>query len=149
MKSDMQGIVGRVARVRELSNAIVERELEMRGLTGLQPAHGSVLAFLFQQQEPVPVKQIVERVGRVKSTVTGMVNTLERYGYVRKVPSTEDGRIVYVELTDKGDALREDFDAISQKLIHAVYGEMPRGDRETLVKLLSQVEDNLREDMGT
>jgi DNA-binding MarR family transcriptional regulator len=148
MKSDIQGIVGRVARIRELANAVIERELASRRLEGLQPAHGSVLAFLFGQQKPVPVKEIVERVGRVKSTVTGMVNTLERHGYVRKTPSAEDGRVVYVELTQKGDALRAEFEAISQTLLDAVYGKMTRGDRKMLVQLLSQVESNLRENAG-
>ena len=148
MNSDIRGIVGRVARIRELANAIIERELASRRLEGLQPAHGSVLAFLFGQKRPVPVKEIVERVGRVKSTVTGMVNTLERHGYVRKTPSAEDGRVVYVELTKKGCALRADFDAISQTLLCAVYGKMPRHEREMLVQLLSRVEDNLRENVG-
>ena len=148
MNSDMQGIVGRVARIRELANAFIERELENRGLEGLQPAHGSVLAFLFGQHKPVPVKEIVERVGRVKSTVTGMVNTLERHGYVRKTPSAEDGRVVYVELTKKGDALRADFDAISETLLDAVYGNMPHRERQMLVQLLSRVEGNLRENTG-
>ncbi len=148
MKSGMQGIVGRVARIRELANAIIDRELASRRLEGLQPAHGSVLAFLFGQQKPVPVKEIVERVGRVKSTVTGMVNTLERHGYVHKTPSAEDGRVVYVELTQKGDALRAEFDAISKALLDSVYGKMPRRDREVLVQLLSRVESNLREDAG-
>ncbi len=145
---DTQGIVGRVARIRELANAIIERELGSRRLEGLQPAHGSVLAFLFGQQKPVPVKEIVDRVGRVKSTVTGMVNTLERHGYVRKTPSEEDGRVVYVKLTPKGDALRADFDAISEALLDSVYGKMPRRDREVLVRLLSRVESNLRKKRG-
>ena len=148
MKSDVRGIVGRVARIRELANAIIERELASRRLEGLQPAHGSVLAFLFEQQRAVPIKEIVERVGRVKSTVTGMVNTLERYGYVRKTPSVEDGRVVYVELTKKGETLRAEFHAISQTLLDSVYGKMTRGDREMLVELLSRVESNLRRNSG-
>ena len=133
---------------RALANAIIERELASRRLEGLQPAHGSVLAFLFEQQRAVPIKEIVERVGRVKSTVTGMVNTLERYGYVCKTPSVEDGRVVYVELTRKGDALRAEFDAISRTLLDSVYGKMTRGDREMLVELLSRVESNLRRNSG-
>ena len=146
---DTRGIVGRVARIRELANAIIERELASRRLEGLQPAHGSVLAFLFRQAKPVPVKEIVESVGRVKSTVTGMVNTLKRHGYVRKTPSTDDGRSIYVELTAKGLALQADFEAISTRLLDAVYGELPQEDRKTLVRLLARVEENLRTNTGT
>jgi DNA-binding MarR family transcriptional regulator len=144
MKSDSRGIVGQVARVRELANDWLERELEARAIEGIQPAHGTVLAFLFKQQSPVPIKEIVEDVRRVKSTVTGMVNTLERHGYVRKTPSEDDGRVVYVELTEKGNALRADFDEISENLLSTVYGEMSQKDRESLSRLLRQVEKNLR-----
>jgi DNA-binding MarR family transcriptional regulator len=143
MDSSLQGIVGQIARVRELANVWLERELERRAIEGIQPAHGAVLAFLFKQQSPVPIKEIVERVRRVKSTVTGMVNTLERHGYVRKAPCKHDGRVVYVELTEKGEALRADFSEISESLVATVYGQMSRKDRESLSRLLCQLEKNL------
>jgi DNA-binding MarR family transcriptional regulator len=143
MDSSWQGIIGQIARVRELANEWLERELETRAIEGIQPAHGSVLAFLFQQQSPVPIKEIVAAVRRVKSTVTGMVNTLECHGYVRKTPGEDDGRVVYVELTDKGNALRADFDEISENILSTVYGKMSRKDRESLSRLLRQLEENL------
>lgn len=149
MEYNLQGVVGQIARVHELANGWLERELENRELEGLQPAHGTVLAFLFQQKTPVPIKDIVERVRRVKSTVTGMVSTLERYSYVQKTPSPEDGRVVYVELTAKGLALRADFDRISKDLIKTVYGKMSGADRKALVRLLAQVEENIKTNPGT
>ena len=144
MNSDLRGIVGQIARVRELANEWLERELEARAIEGIQPAHGTVLAFLFKQQSPVPIKEIVEDVRRAKSTVTGMVNTLERHGYVRKTPSEDDGRVVYVELTEKDNALRANFDEISENLLSTIYGKMSQKDRESLSRLLRQVEKNLR-----
>ena len=144
MDPNPRGVIGQIARIRELANLLIERELAVRGIRGLRPAHGSVLAFLFQQTSPVPIKEVVESVGRVKSTVTGMVNTLARHGYVRKTPSHEDGRVVYVELTKQGRSLRPDFEAISEELMATVYGKMPQRDREELVRLLSWAEENLR-----
>jgi DNA-binding MarR family transcriptional regulator len=73
-----------------------------------------------------------------------MVNTLERHGYVRKTPSEDDGRTVYVELTEKGNALRANFDEISENLLSTIYGKMSQKDRESLSRLLRQVEKNLR-----
>jgi len=48
-----------------------------------------------------------------------------------------------VELTEKGNALRADFDEISERLLSAVYGEMSQKDRESLSRLLRQLEKNL------
>lgn len=145
-KMGTRGIVGQVARIREQANLLIERELRARGIKGIVPAHGAVLAFLFGQTEPAPIKSVVEHVGRVKSTVTGMLNTLERYGYVRRFQSTEDRRSICVTLTDKGRALREDFDAISKAMLSKLYGTMQEEDRKILVHLLSVLERNLETD---
>jgi DNA-binding MarR family transcriptional regulator len=141
---DTRGIVGQIARVREQANLLIETELRKRSITGIVPAHGSVLVFLFQQSKPVPIKMIVEDVRRAKSTVTAMVNTLERHGYVRKLPCESDNRVTYVELTPKGRRFRKDFDDISKSLLDRVYGDMSVKDRERLVRQLEQIEQNLR-----
>ena len=141
---DPRGIIARIARIREAANLIVEKELQFRGLTGIVPAHGSVLHFLFNQQEPVPIKSLVQQTGRVKSTVTGIVNTLERHGYIFRQGCDQDARSVRIGLTDKGMALRKDFEEISGKLIGRVFGDMPETDRQRLMELLAVIEGNLR-----
>jgi len=142
--ADMRGIAGQIGRIREKANALVENELKNRGIKGIVPAHGPVLAFLLRQSEPVPIKAVVENVRRVKSTVTVMINTLEKHGYIRKLPCETDSRVTYVELTPKGRRLRKDFEEISQTLLSKLYGDMSKKDRERLVEQLESIEDNLR-----
>jgi DNA-binding MarR family transcriptional regulator len=103
-----------------------------------------VLLFLFHQKQAVPIKDVVDAVGRVKSTVTVMINTLEKHGYVRKAECEKDNRVVRVELTAKGKKLRKDFEAISRILRGKVYGTMGPEDRQALVDLLGTIESNLR-----
>lgn len=55
------------------------------------------------------IKAVVESVGRVKSTVTVTIRTLEKYGYLCKFPSDTDRRVMYVELTAKGRQTPEGF----------------------------------------
>ena len=140
---DPRGIIAQVARIREAANLLIERELQARGLTGIVPAHGAVLEFLFRQQEPVPIKSLVERTGRVKSTVTGIVATLERHGYLYRQGCELDARSTRIGLTDKGLALRGDFEEISALLIERTYGAMPEAERQQLTALLAVVEGNL------
>lgn len=138
-----QRVIAQLARIREQANIIIERELKVRGISGIVPAHGSVLAFLFRQTHPVPVKAVVEDSGRVKSTITVMLRNLERNGYLKKAPSPQDGRVILVELTDKGRELKPVFIEISSILLDAVYGSMDQHDRETLVALLERLDHNL------
>lgn len=143
MNMKTQGIIGQIARIQEKANSLILQELHKHGITGVVPAHGTVLVCLFQQQEPVPIKFVVERVRRVKSTVTGIINTLEAHGYIRKFKSTEDQRVVYVTLTEKGRRIKNNFESISDILLNKVYGSMPQKDREALVQYLSVLEENL------
>jgi DNA-binding MarR family transcriptional regulator len=139
-----QGIVGQIARIREAANLLIERELKKRSIQGLVPAHGSALMFLFQQNKAVPIKAVVENIKRVKSTVTVMINTLEKHEYVKKLPCETDNRVTYVELTPKGRKLQKDFDEISKGLLAKLYGGIAKTEREVLVKQLNQIEQNLK-----
>ena len=141
--ADIGGLAGQIARIREKVNALIEKELKNRGIKGIVPAHGSVLFFLLQQSKPVPIKAVVENVRRVKSTVTVMINALEKHGYVRKLPCETDSRMTYVELTPKGRRLQRDFEEISQALLRKLYGDMSQKDRDCLVKQLESLEGNL------
>jgi len=138
-----EGIIAQIARIRESANALIETELRKRSLKGIVPAHGPVLLFLFQQNKPVPIKSVVENVRRVKSTVTVMLNTLERHGYIRKLPCQTDNRVTLVELTPTGRKLRKDFDQISKELLDKLYGDMKEKDRQLLVSLLNAIETNI------
>jgi len=141
--TDVRGIAGQIGRIREKANALIEKELRDRGIKGIVPAHGAVLSFLLQQSQPVAIKAVVENVRRVKSTVTVMIDTLVKHGYVHKLPCETDSRVTYVELTAKGRRLRRDFEEISQALLSKLYGDMSEKDRERLVRQLDKIEVNL------
>ena len=136
-------VIGQIARIREAANLLIEKELQARGITGIVPAHGAVLEFLFRQQEPVPIKSLVEHISRVKSTVTGIVATLERHGHLYRQGCELDARSTRVGLTDKGMALRHHFEEISALLSERTYGAMPYAVQQQLVALLSVIERNL------
>ena len=138
-----QGIVGQIARIREQANLLIEKELRNRSIQGIVPAHGAVLVCLFRHSKPIPIKVVVERTGRAKSTVTAMVKTLERHGYILKTMCQSDNRVTYIELTRKGRALRKDFDDISKRLLRRLYGKMSKNNREKLVGQLEIIEQNL------
>jgi len=140
---DVDGIAGQIARIREKANALIEDELKHRGIKGIVPAHGPVLAFLMRQSRPVAIRAVVEHVRRVKSTVTVTIRTLEKHGYLRKFPCKTDARVTYVVLTAKGRGFQKDFEEISRALRSRLYGDMSPKERERLVKQLDKIEKNL------
>lgn len=49
---------------------------------------------------PIPISMLAERTGSANSTVSGIVDRLEKLGLVVRERSEEDRRVIYVNLTD-------------------------------------------------
>jgi len=57
--------------------------------------------------EPIETRQIALEGGFSKATLTGVLSTLERRGWVTRERSVSDGRLVVVKLTDAGRELMD------------------------------------------
>lgn len=98
------------------ANRFLIDQIRACGLEGLVPSHGDIMVQLFAHQ-PMAMQELARAVNRDPSTVTALVGKLVRAGYVTTARSAADGRVIEVSLTDKGAALRRDFDAISERLV--------------------------------
>lgn len=76
---------------------------------GLTPSSGLVLGILADAQSPLPPHQIAERLIISRATVTGLLDSLERRGYVRRLPHSSDRRMLLIELTDAGRPVAHEF----------------------------------------
>jgi DNA-binding MarR family transcriptional regulator len=76
------------------------------------------------------------------------VQRLERAGFVRRVPSATDRRVVIVETTAAGHALRRDVEQIWARLEHLTVRQCRAGEQAVLLDLLERLECNLIEATG-
>ncbi len=139
MKTDH--VIALIARVRDRAYEFIIRELNKKKITGLVPSHGGIMSTLFKKDR-VPMKEIAERIGRDKSTVTALVNKLMRAGYVVKEKDPDDNRITYLCVTAKGRSLESDFDEISQRLIATAFRGFSQKERENIVRCIVQMLNN-------
>lgn len=144
-ESSPKGVVDLISQVREASNLFIAKALKERGLEGIVPAHGQILFPLLNQGigGTMALNEIVRASGRAKSTITGMVDTLEKNGYLNRISCQVDKRSVRVELTDKGRALEQSFRDISRELVTALYGEIPAEKQDMLMEILEKIKKNL------
>jgi DNA-binding MarR family transcriptional regulator len=134
-------VVALIARVRDKAYEFIIRELNKKKITGLVPSHGGIMSTLFIRDR-VPMKEVAERIGRDKSTVTALVNKLMRAGYVSKEKGPDDNRITYLCLTAKGRSLERAFDEISEKLIATAFHGFSQEEREDIVKGMVKMLNN-------
>lgn len=139
---DTDSVIDRTARIREKANAFIVAELAGRGVTGLVPSHGSLLAQLYSHGS-LPMGRLAALIRRKKNTVTTLVRKLEAAGYVTCRKDAVDSRVTLVAPTEKAEAFRQDFQAISQALLERVWGDMPEDARLALVAGLKRLEANL------
>ena len=50
---------------------------------------------------PIPISKLAERTGSANSTISGVVDRLERLGYAKRTRSELDRRVILVETTQK------------------------------------------------
>ncbi|WP_027185554.1 MarR family winged helix-turn-helix transcriptional regulator [Desulfovibrio inopinatus] len=136
-------VIGLVSRIREKANALILVELERRGHPELSPSHGAILKWLYEEG-PLPMGVLAKKIGRQKNTVTTLIRKLERTGYVERNTDSHDNRVQRICLTEKGQAFRSDFDAISELLLTAVWGDMEQAQKEHLVAGLERILHNLK-----
>lgn len=138
---ETKNIISLISKVRESANKFITNEMDNCGIKGLVPSHGDILIAL-QKSEKLTMKELAEKIGKDKSTVTALVDKLVKQGYVEKTRDVEDNRVVFVSLAEKGKALKPMFDAISQDLLSKVYKNISQNEKEDLTKILTKIKNN-------
>ncbi|WP_424211205.1 MarR family winged helix-turn-helix transcriptional regulator [Streptomyces sp. BI20] len=109
---------------------------------GLHPGQELVMMRLW---ELGPQRQIdlVRALGSDAATMTRTVRRLENSGFVRRRPDEADRRVVIVESTPAGRALRERVEGMWAELDEAASAGLSPAQREAAVAALARVETNL------
>lgn len=90
--------------IREISHKIdilLQDTAQELGITTLQL---KMLITLYANKEPVSIGNLGKAIGITGGNISNICKKLEKQGFVTRVRSEEDERVVNVELTDKGSA---------------------------------------------
>lgn len=134
-------IISLVSNIREKANKLIADELRKNGISDLVSSHGAILVQLYRSDD-LCMKDIAERVGKDKSTVTALVNKLVKLGYIYKVKNSEDSRITHLKLTDKGREVEEIFFKVSHVLVDRVYRGFDEQEKDHLIKMMNKLLEN-------
>jgi len=121
---------------------IVGRIADVLRRFDLTPAGGLVLSILADADAPLPPHEIGERLIVTRATVTGLVDSLERRGYVRRTAHPDDGRMLLVELTPKGRRVAYRFRPVVHERERVWFDDLSENDRATLLRLLGRIQEH-------
>jgi DNA-binding MarR family transcriptional regulator len=103
---------------------------------GLSPSSGLVLGILADAGSPLPPNQIAERLIISRATVTGLLDSLERRGYVRRMPHSSDRRMLLIELTDAGRQVALEFRLVVHQNEKRWLAALDEQEQDRLIELL-------------
>jgi MarR family transcriptional regulator, organic hydroperoxide resistance regulator len=114
--------------------------------TGLTMPQVSTLSVLFDRG-PVSLKDLSRELGLSHSTVSGIVDRLERHGLARRSVDPTDRRVSLIEVTDQVDAYARKGYAESQagRLVGALEAASPR-QRTSILEALTLLDSLLTAD---
>lgn len=95
------------------------------------------------EEGPLPISALAERTGSANSTVSGIVDRLEKLELARRERSEGDRRVIYVTATDKYKALRKKAETNVSGYFSTLLDHMPQSDRAEVLSALKKLDAGL------
>ena len=105
---------------------------------GLTNSQYNVLRILRGEGKPLPSLEIADRMIQVVPAITGLIDRLEQQKLVVRQRSTEDRRVVYVEITRKALEILKELDKPLEELHQGLLRHLSRAELQKLSRLLEK-----------
>jgi DNA-binding MarR family transcriptional regulator len=132
----------RVFHQLHLSHAALFQAVDrsLRKQEGLSTAH-LIIIFALSSEPDLTSSDVCKRTGHSKSRLTGLVNTLEDRGLIKRSSSETDGRVSSLSLTDDGKALAERHKKLTRKVNEELLAPFSNEERDTIAGFLNHIQD--------
>ncbi|PCI38548.1 MAG: hypothetical protein COB53_04620 [Elusimicrobia bacterium] len=109
----------------------------------LSPPAGGVLLMLDGADPAKTMTEISRELAVTPANITGIVDTLEKRGFVQRIPNPEDRRVFRIGITDAGTKMIRSIAPGYFKLIHSLYSDLDEKESTTLTHALEKVRERL------
>ncbi len=131
-----------ISKIKQLGDRVFEKILTAQGIEAFNGAQGRILYVLWQE-DGVPIKTIAERCGLAITTLTTMLERMEKSGLIIRQQDSGDKRKILIFLTDKAKALKEDYDAVSDRMSAIFYQGFTEEEIRNFEEHLERIRLNL------
>lgn len=134
-KDSIAEIIDNIRRVFQVVNEHSKKAERETGITGPQLWAIKTIA----QRAPIMVSEVALQMHLHPATVVGILDRLEARGLVRRVRSTEDRRVVRLELTEVGKKLVRRAPEVAQGLLVSGLEKLETRNLKTIASALDQL----------
>ena len=133
-----------ITKIKQIQGRVFEKLLAEYGISEFNGAQGRIL-FVLWEQDGIPISALSEKTGLAKTTLTSMLDRLEKSGHIVRTFDPADRRTVRITLTESAQALREKYEEVSAKMNEIFYKGFSDREITSFEKNLGRILKNLTE----
>ena len=132
-----------MAKIRQVGGRISERILKKHDIE-INSAQGRIM-FALWQNDGISINELAKKTQLKKSTLTSMLDRLERMGYVRRQRSKKDRRKILIRRTEKDRTMEKKYVEVSEEMTRLFYKGFSKNQIDRFEKDLGRILNNLTE----
>lgn len=136
------------AQIRRVDNLIFRRINQFARANGVEqatPMHGWIIEYLYRhREEPVFQRDIEQEFSITRSTVTNILQLMERKGYIRRQSVPQDARLKQLVLTEEGIHFHEKTMLSFHQTDDYVASLLTEEENAELLRLLNKLREALK-----
>ena len=132
-----------MAKIRQVSGRIFERMLNQYGIE-INSAQGRIM-FALWQADGISINELAQKTQLKKSTLTSMLDRLEKMGYLRRRRCDKDRRIIRIFRTKKDKSLERKYAELSEEITRLYFKGFSKKEIARFEKNLEKILNNLVE----
>jgi DNA-binding MarR family transcriptional regulator len=144
IKNDVDQVLEAIIYLYTESRRVTKELARRADLTGPQ----LTVVKMLEQIGELSLSELSERIRAQNSTVTGIIDRMEREGLVIRERSKEDRRVVFIRLTPKGKKLAEDVPIETWEIFRDALESLTASEVRDLVKILGKLARRVRESVA-
>ena len=96
------------------------------------------------EQSPVRLSQLSKKLQISAPTVTGIVDRLEKSGFVKRIPDSKDRRAINVDLTARGRLIAKKLKITLKRKWKGLLNKLPPRDQNNYVGILRKIQRTMQ-----
>lgn len=109
-----------ISQIKQIQGRIFEKLLTKAGINEFNGAQGHILYVLWQEDD-LPIVELSRRTGLAKTTLTSMLDRLEKSGHLYRRYDPDDRRQIRIVLTEKTRCLEASYNDVSDEMSRIFY----------------------------
>lgn len=133
-----------LSQVHQVCGRVWNKILRENDMADLEGARGRII-FALWGKDGVPIKTLCEKTSLDKSTLTGIIDRLERDGYVERKASETDKRSTLISLTGKEQEFAKNIQKVSTQMNKIFYKGFSDDEIIQFEEMLARILENCKE----